>query len=212
MLSKALRASNNLISFRYGESGNTTTATIPTSIGIGDVMVLYNLALNSSGFPSATVPSGFTQVATEQTTGAVASAPRTYVMSYKILDASDRGRVLTLMTGNNSTRFVFAIFKAGATSVSVGSVLRFAGDTEPPANSITASAVGSLEKTISVASFRGQAGMVYTFNPLGGTIEFDADLLIAYKVQNYASQNISIDLNDGGTGNQYCGFYLRVLQ
>jgi len=89
------------ILYQLGTLGSTgDTWTVPNSVRDGDLMVYWNMANDHDySIPTYAIPSGFTQVDT--TSMDVSNVQARVIMSYKIMSTSDRGAVLTGMSGHN---------------------------------------------------------------------------------------------------------------
>lgn len=86
----------NTVSSPLNSVSNSATINIPSGVSTGDLVVLFDQAIGTSGFPTSVTPSGFTLMSS--TTG---GAVLRYNISYKrIVDPADAG---TTITGMNST-------------------------------------------------------------------------------------------------------------
>lgn len=100
-----------------GSSTDADTATIdmPGGIASGDFGVFFDVAYNSSGLPTDTLPSGWTRIGTTLTdSGGAVGAYRRFNMAYRVLDGSET--TLTGMVGDGlGSAKIIMVFRKSAT-------------------------------------------------------------------------------------------------
>lgn len=191
------------------QSSNTSSAqtiTGPADIAAGDLLVLYDMAVDSPA-PSAVVPTDFTIVTN------VSDSILRGIISYKIADGSEASASLTGMNGATQNRKALYVFRGDVAinTVSPQSVNQPAptgGD--PTAQSVTA---GSGAVPLVVIAGYGSSGIIdpRTFSTTkDGEINPNTNMYLAYKIYNSSPANTTIDMADEGVSNNLHSFYLEV--
>ena len=107
--------------FNSSTASGATSIVLPSSIQLGDIIVVAQSASNTSGTVTDVTPSGYTEALTfnDGSSGGARDS-----IWYKISSGSDSGATVNGMTANNSSGMVAAVFRPNnpATSLSVGSI------------------------------------------------------------------------------------------
>jgi hypothetical protein len=187
--------------------------TLPTGIQVGDLIVVFDLAVSAGGDPSAVIPSGFNQVVT------VSDGAARGLLSYKIaagteggtslngMDSTIEGKLTYVFRGNNK-----AIASAVPTDVNSQST-----GANPTAQVVNASGVATPLIVIGCYGTNTSAGNLdpRTFNPAkDGEINVtlagagnDDFMYLAYKIYNSNPADVTIDMDQEGNRNVLMSCY-----
>ena len=197
------------IAFQTSAHSVASTVTWPT-IAAGDLAVLLDRAVNSSGVPSNVVPTGFTQ----------AGSPLAYSggiirtnLNYKILDGSESGS-LTGMDGSFNEFKILTIFRPNRTINSVtiaGAALQWT-DGNPAAQVCSANGQATPLLLFGAATSQGTSAAFSTASPsFDSTITTsDGRGIKGYKVYNSSPADHTIDMNDLGGNNVLSSWYMLL--
>jgi hypothetical protein len=206
MLHHAMRAANSVpvITFKASASG-TTSATVPSSVVDGDLIVVYNTA-EIVGGPTVVVPSGYTSIVQ-------AGAGTNYrgVFSYKVATYSDAGATVTGMTQNPVMRIaVFSTKKANPT-ITVSAVNSQVTNSAPTNQTVSAS-TGTAPLVVLAGNRREGTTINIVMSPTqdGSVPATLASYNLLYKIYNSSPQNVTVSQGDSGFGNILISFFLRV--
>jgi hypothetical protein len=190
------------IAFRSSATSTGSTITAPSDIVAGDLLVLLDVALNTSGFPTAVTPFTSFLNNTNQTA-------RRILFSKKIADGTEAGATLTGMNGTNSNSKTLYVFSTnGATSSSEFDIGYEATDNAPASQNIT-SASGS-PPLVSMGFIRQATATGQSFSPTqDGSINLGA-ITTYYKIYNSSPSDITVSCGDGGANNILSSFYIEV--
>ena len=209
MLSHPLRAArvqrSLSIAFRSSANSTTTTLTAPSDIVAGDLLIWYDNSLNFSTFPTAVVPTGFTQIST--TTNAT---NRRIISAYKIAVGGDASATITGMSFLNAGVKGLIVFSTnGATSAAVFDADIQNTDGDPTAQTVTSSS--GTPPLVVIGLIRNQTAN-YSMTPTeDGVATFSAGQQFGlYKIYNSSPANVTVDTNDGGNNNLINSFYMQV--
>lgn len=206
MLTKMLRASVQVISFRDSATSTTQTITAPSSVRNGDLLVLYDSAQNllNTTIPTSVTPTGFTSIL-DNTVG----TNRRIICSYKVATNSDASATITGMNGDNNNSKILLVFSTkGRASVSVFDIGYEATNNDPIAQTITS---GSGRAPLVAICFIRNSDGNYSMTPTQdgvvtvGTAEFGL-----YKIYNSTPADVTVDTTDGGNNNFLISFYIQV--
>lgn len=191
--------------YRAITSAITTTITIPATTQEGDIIILSDRIISSN--ITATLPSGFTQIA--NTTN---STDRRTLISYKIASASDAGTTITGMTGTSSASKIITVFSTNklAPTITVGSVVSTAySDFDPAAQTVTLT--GVFTPVMAIAFMGSSATFSTSSTPTGVELIPFTNHRVLYNFYNSVTvQNTTYDMTDGGAANQITVFYLKL--
>jgi hypothetical protein len=185
----------------------TSTITAPASIEPGDILVMVD-AGSGFGPPTKVVPAGFTEVpGSELVIGA-----KRVVLSYKIATGSEDGATITGMSTSPSNKIILQFRpNVPATAITPASVNAQATDADPTAQNVTAS--GGTPPLIVIATYGASAAVdPRTMSPAKDAEVASSTLqYIAYKIYNAAPADVSVDMDDEGTGNCLQSCYLAIV-
>lgn len=180
------------------------TIVAPADIQAGDLLVLLDF-VTGFGEPTTVVPTGFTSIV--NTTDATSTKQ---IASYKIADGSEASATLTGMTGLAIAK-VLVTFRGNAAIATIAASTPNAEITtgNPTVQSVTASAGTA---PLIVFGCYGATGAIdpRTFTPDKDGETTSATLLyLAWRIDNRAGEDTSIDMDDEGT-NVLQSFYLEA--
>jgi hypothetical protein len=207
MLWTALKgaALNNGLTFRSSATSTAATITVPNDVVAGDLLVLYDRAVNNFGNPTTVVPSDFSTIRNE----AIDTTVR-IICSYKIANGTEAGTNLTGMDGGSSDAKILMVFATnGATSGSVFDVDFEVTDANPAAQTVNVS--GQPTPLVVLAFIRQQTATGQSFSPTqNGTVGPVNTNTGYYRIYNSSPADVTVDCDDGGNNNSILSFYLQV--
>lgn len=197
---------SNTISLLTSVNSATSTITIPTTVTVGDTVVLLDIGFDSSGTPSAVTPSGFTAIQDSSgANGTIASCYKT------IKSISDIGASITGMNGTVSNNKILLVFR-GTSGYTVVNATSAGADVSTNTSGLPVStgstSVDSYQQgiAVSIAAFYGSSGITpgtdLTFT--GATFVQGASnvFYVGYKIYTQAdtnTQTTGITMADRGT-------------
>lgn len=191
---------------QVASASNSANVVCP-SVNAGDLIVHLDYSLNNIGSPTTVIPTGFTQI-----TNNVAGSVARQIASYKIAAGSEGGTTLTGMSGNIATRRIVVTFRrspvAIAATVSTPNGEGTSGN--PALQNVAAS--GGVAPLIVFGCY-GSDGSVdpRTFSPAkDNEVAQATNLYLAWRVDNGAGQDTSIDMDDEGNANILQSFYIAL--
>lgn len=206
MLTHFLRAIPKKLAFRASATSSGETITIPATVKEADLIVLYDHAVNTTGFPTAVTPTGFTNILNE-TSGTL----RRVICSYKIAASGDASSSITGMNGADINNKIMLVFSSSIGSVSVFDITYQATDAAPTTQTInSADGTSPLVCIAFVRNGNTTAGN-FTMTPTDGTVTLGTGgNRGGYKIYNIAPANVTVSSVDGGTNNVLMSFYIQV--
>lgn len=192
-------------------AASTATITWPT-IAAGDVAHFVEAVLSAGAPPAASVPSGFTQIATASRNVAASSR---IVSSYKILTGTETGS-FGAMTGTNYDK-TLTIFRGNVpiTGISVQDIGTEATTGNPAAQTVTSA--GGVAPLLVFGCYNASSAVnprTFTVGGIGakdGEIGTTGDFMYqAWKIYNSAPADAVIDMDDEGSENLLMSYYLQV--
>jgi len=209
MLSHALRAARVQrrlsIAFRSSASNVTTSLlTAPSDIVAGDLLIWYNNVANTSGFPTAVTPTGFTLI-----TNGTAGTNRRLITAYKVAVGGDASSTITGMSAGATNAKAILVFSTnGASSASVFDIEYQATDGDPTAQTIT-SATGT-PPLVDIGFVRNLSNNRSMTPTQDGELSIGNGHFGLYKIYNSSPVDVVVDTNDGGNANTINSFYMQV--
>jgi hypothetical protein len=218
---------NHLVGFGVGGGGLTTlaqvgsavstlaTITAPATINPGDLLVLWQRAVNiTTTIPTLVEPSGFTTISNTSFVSGGANGAR-YNVCYKIADGSEDGAALTGMDGSAADAKALYQFRGDVpiSGVTVGDLETQSTDGNPSSQTVGAS--GGVAPLIVLAGYDTSGTTdprTFTVAGVGakdGEINAGAGLYLAFKIYNNGPQDVVVDMADEGNGNTLHTFYLQ---
>lgn len=193
------------IAFRSSATSEDASVTAPSDIVSGDLLVLYDRAVNVSGNPTAVTPSGFTTVfnATDSTT-------RRTICSFKIANGTEAGASITGMDGNSADFKILLVFSTNGATTALSFAPKFEStDGDPVAQVVPAS---QNSNPLVVLSFMRQVTATgQSFSPTqDGTVTNGTANTAYYKIYNSGASDVTVDCGDGGNANALMSFYIAV--
>lgn len=190
-----------------GETATSAAATItgPAGIQAGDLLVLLDRAVAGS-LPTKVIPTDFVEI-DDANNGSSARQ----VVSYKIADGSEASASLTGMDGSVDRKalYVFRGDKA-ITAVNVSTPNSEQTSGNPASQSVLASAGAA--PLIVFGCYGVSSGSVdpRTFTPTkDGEINEGTNFYLAYRIDNSAGQDTTVDMDDEGDVNILQSFYIE---
>lgn len=203
------RAAGETLSVVQTKASTTNSVTLDSAAVAGDLIVFWNICGNSpSTYPSATVPSGFSQIDTD--TYIRGSIYCRQIASRKI--AAGGETTFAGPPGTSSERAMAIVLRKSPTpiaGVTISSIFGGNGtDGNPGAQVINASAAAAPVFVFGGASSSGAVDP-YTFSPApDGQVLASAGNYFYYKIYNDNPQDTTIDMDDEGQGNVLLGFWI----
>lgn len=169
------------------------TLTVPATVQAGDLLVLLDFALNSSGSPTEAYETDFTKI------GTASFSPRRLSLSYKIATGSEASTAIgSAQDGTSSDRHILAVFRASApiTSVVVNSVFEQGTNADPSPQNVT-SASGDVPLVVLGAYAAASAISPRGFSPAeDGEFSPDTNSYLKYKIYNSSPADVTVDMED----------------
>jgi hypothetical protein len=188
-----------------------TTITWP-AVAAGDIAVLFDVAANASGFPTAVTPTGFTNMC--NVTG---SSLQRAMMHFKLCDGTETG-TLTCMNGALVNRRSMVTFRGtpAITSATHGGAQNGSiGDTNP--GGFTIASGSGVAPLIVVAGYYAAAAVDPRTFTVGGIAAKDGEISFisnfeyqAWKIYLSGPADVTIDMDDEGNRNTIQGAYISV--
>jgi hypothetical protein len=208
MLTSRLKAASSVLTLEFRSSSISTISTIavPNDVVAGDLLVLCDRATNNSGsgFPTAVVPTGFTQILNQ--TG---STNVRFVCSFKIAVGTEAGTNITGMNGANNNNKILIVFSTNnAISASSFDVAFENTDGDPAAQTVNAS--GQPTPLVVLAFMRQQTVTGQSFSPSQDGTVVNSAVTGYYKIYNSLPSDVTVDCGDGGTLNALMSFYIEI--
>lgn len=212
------QAAGSLITlFGSSTADSSSTFDVPASVLAGDLIVVLDLSTHNSGSaPTTVVPTDFTSIVNTL----APDGDQRQILSYKLAVGTEGGTTLTGMEDDGVTvrackcLYVFRRSPV-AGSLTVAGVVSTSVNTNPAAQNITASSgvvplvviggYGCFNSPISPRTFTpAKDGEIF------GMIGSDDTMYLAYKIYNSSPANVSIDMDDEGSGNTLQGCYIQM--
>ena len=205
LAANAIVSAGQSIAFRSSStSDNLSTITAPSDIIAGDLIVLYDRATNSSGFPTSVIPSGFTTILNN-----THESTRRTICSYKIANGTEAGTTITGMDGASADVKTILVFSTnGATTASFFDVEFQSTDGNPVAQTINASS-GSPPLVV-IGFIRQVTTTSQSMSPTQDGTVVNGQNTAYYKIYNSSPADVTFDCGDGGNANALMSFYLEV--
>jgi hypothetical protein len=197
MLANILKSATTvkLLSFIDSATSTGTTITVPSTAQSGDIIVLTDTALATSGVPSTAVPTGFTIISN------LSSLTSRTILSYFVSTSNLASTSLTGMVGTSSANKVLAVFRlnTGVLTNTLSSVNGEFTAGDPVAQTVT-SGSGSPPLVV-IASYRQATATSQTFSPSADAVVAQGAVALRYKIYNNSPANVTVDMGDGGAVN-----------
>lgn len=190
-------------------STTTTTLTLPASILDGDLIVIVDRFVNSSGLPSDTAISDYTRIHT--VTGGSTVRISLY---YKIAVAADSSANVTVPTGTTGLRATGVVLRPdeAITGVTQGGEVGEISNNNPASQNITSgSGVAPLVAIAAWANGGSDSAISpRTQSPAMTEISDNTHQYLGYKFYASSPADQSFDMDDEGGGNALIGAYLQL--
>lgn len=195
-------ASAQTLAFRSSATSTTSTIVAPSDIIASDLLVLFDVAFNASGFPTAVTP--FTAFLNNTNL-----TVRRIMFSKKIADGTEAGTTLTGMNGTSGNTKILMVFSTnGATSSTEFDIGYQATDATPTSQTITSSS--GTPPLISIGFIRQATTTSQSFSPTQDGSINNQVITTYYKIYNSSPSNVTVSCGDGGNNNILASFYLEV--
>lgn len=193
-------AAGQVLNTLFEQATNTSTAENivgPASIKSGDILVLLDRAINSSGIPTSVVPSGFSSISDLSDT-----PTRRQILSRKLADGTEASSNLTGMNGTSTNNKVIYVFRGNVPveTINVASVNGESTDVNPTTQFVVP---GSIVPLLIIGAY-GSTGAIdpRTFSPAKDSeLNQNTLLYLAYRIYNISPATTTIDMDDEGDGN-----------
>lgn len=193
------------ISFVGSTTSTAATITGSASVVAGDLLILWDVAINSSGTPTSAIPTDFNTIV-DFDGGGLTKA----IASYKIADGSEASASLTGMDGTSSDRKILGVWRGDVdfTSVTVRSLNSQMTTGNPTGQSCTA-ASGTPPLLLIGAYYSSGAITTRSITPGAFTAEISngTGFYLNYLIYDSAPASQTIDMADFGN-NALTSFYL----
>lgn len=199
--------SNVSLSISFVDSAtinDSVTINMPAGIQAGDLAILADWSLNTSGLPIGVVPSLWTQIGTSLTMG----TQYCRVLSYKVLDGTE-----TTITGMNfslASRKLMVVFrKTAGIWGSPQDVAEESTAGNPSAQTVN---VGAAPLVVVGSYISTNAVSPRTMTPTK-TSEVgvsDGPNYFAWAIYNSSPADTTVDMDDEGSGNILSSFYIAI--
>ena|SRR3990167_277358 len=173
---------------------SSSTIVIPATAAVGDLAVLFDFALRTTGVPDV-IPTGWTGLVTDT------NGDNTRIRcSYKKLVSGDPGATITGLTAAGTANKLMLVFRPSFTIVTITPSTWLAEATEgnPASQLVAASSQAPPLVVCGGAAIISGTAAFSTASPA-----FDAeiasangDIIVGYKIYNNAPQDHTIDMND----------------
>jgi hypothetical protein len=197
---------------------NSSTITIPASVAVGYLAVLFDHAYDrdttppiDAVIPTTVVPSGWTSI--KNTTADSSTTKSRGISSYRIIQSGDAGSSITGMNDNGEDK-VMLIFAASRPIVSVTPSTWNGQGTDGNPSSQSVLATAATAPLIVIGASGGYSG---TFSFTTASPSFDGtqatadnDAIMGYKIYNGSPADHTIDIGDNGDTNILQSGYLVV--
>ena len=202
MLAANAPASSQTLAFRSSATSTTSTIVAPSDIVAGDLLILFDVAFNASGFPTAVTPFTAFLNNTNATT-------RRIMFSKKIADGTEAGATLTGMNGTNLNSKILYVFSTNGATTSTDFDLDYQATNATPTSQTITSSNGTAP-LVSMGFIRQTIATSQSFSPTeDGSINLEA-ITTYYKIYNSSPNDITVSCGDAGNNNILSSFYLEV--
>lgn len=188
-------------SLAYVDEATSTTSSVtgPAGIVAGDLLILYDRAINSSGTPTSATPSGF--VADADLDEVSADSLGRAIISTKIADGSEASASLSGMSGTNNQLKILYVFRPKLPITTITVVDPFADFQNGDPADQTVSAAGQAHPLVVLGAYAGQTAAARTFSPAqdgSTTVSFSE---ARWKIYNRAPADVTVGMSDEGVRN-----------
>ena len=182
------------------------TITVPSDVKAGQLLVLFDRAF-STGAITTVIPSGFTSIS--NVTG---GATHRRILSYKLADSSDPGRVLTGMNGGTNENKLLLVFgfddfdsiKSLTLNQEEGQIT----DAKPTDQVKTFS--GVIDPVIIIGAFDGDTSGTISPSFNEKIDVHNANIFLLYKIFMNSPVTSTLSMNDAGNNNSIQSCYFTV--
>jgi hypothetical protein len=195
------------LSFTYRAQANSAASTvvIPSGTVIGDIIILFDKAINSTGEPTTVVPTDFTQI------DLGFNGVRKHIVSYKVAVSGDPGATITGMNGTSANRKMIVVIQPSATIKDLAINDKASEQTDGTPTNQVANASAEVNPTLVLGFYGQQAATSQSMSPSAdGTVSNDTVNYIRYKIYNSSPQDVTVSEGDGGLSNYLCSFYITA--
>lgn len=197
---KAAAASVSSLTLGGSATSATSSITCPAGVQSGDIIVVLQFFNDNSVLPSATAPSGFTQIATLNN-----AVSRRALLSYKKATGSEASTSLTGMTGTGSTQYLLYYFRPNTPSTTLtvqSNNSQYLNSGDPTAQTVAAS--GHTPPLIVIGGWiAGSLVTTRTFTVAGSDAKdgeinelTDRACYLAYKLYSSSPADVTVDMAD----------------
>ena len=182
------------------------TLTIPSTVIYGDLLLIFDKAINSTGEPTTVIPSGFTQISYGF------NDVRKHIISYKIADNSDANRIVSTLDGTATEGSGLFVFRPSSpiSSIEILGLNEVQTDGDPSSQTLNISS--EINPLIVIGAFGQQTSTSATFTPTqDGELSILTSNRFRYKIYNTSPSNVTVDEGDGGLSNYLASFYIKGI-
>ena len=199
-----------ILAFRTSTTASGETITIPSSAGAGDLAILVDSVWsNGFGAPSNVSPDGFSGVGS--LSSQLGGQDFRINVNYRILDASDPGRVLTGMApGSGHADKILLVLAGSISSINVVNDDREQANNADPGDAVATAGAGDLQSFAIGIITATQADPAFdAVSPSFDDTIVQGNLEVGYKLYKFgatpAAQTVGITDVGGGSGRCYAG-------
>lgn len=204
LAANAQAAGAQTIAFRSSATSTANTITAPSDIIAGDLLVLYDRAVDTSGVPTSVVPSGFTSILDEAHEGT-----RRTICSFKIANGTEASATITGMDAISVDIKTLIVFSTGgATSAIAYDSIFQSTEADPTAQTINASS--GTPPLVVIGFVRQISATGQSMSPTQDGTVANGQNIGYYKMYNSSPADVTFDCGDGGNNNVLMSFYIEV--
>ena len=187
---------------------NSDAITVPGTAAVGDIAILFDVAVNlSTTTPTNVVPSGWSSLTTYAHNS---SAFFRNTISYKKLASGEPGSSVTGMNDDNEAK-VMLIFRANESTLTAFDIDTDDGITALTAQTITSS--GGTVPLIALGMKTSYGGSVATLTGFDGAVtpgNSNIELTAGYSTQTETAANVTASTVDDGNQQSLVSMYVQL--
>lgn len=186
-ISEKIWPTNGLYIIGYNQNQDSTTITQPTGVVSGDLLLVFNIAINntSATAPTAVTPSGYTNI--YNITRSSASTGQRMTFYYKIADGTESGASITGMNGPGYEYLVVYLIRRTSGAVSSVTVTDLETDV---------AFTGTVTKTVATGSSTAPAILFVGHRSFYSVMYYFSDG--TYELPNYGINDTRSGFGDSG--------------
>lgn len=189
----------NSLAYVTVATSSLSTITGPAGIVAGDVLVLYDRAINTSGAPTSATPSGF--VADPDLVEVSTDGLGRAIISTKIATGAEASASLSGMAGTSNQLKILYVFrpKRPITSIAVIAPAADFQNGDPADQVVNISA--QTKPLVVIGAYAGSGGGGRSFSPTQDGANTLSFIEARWKIYNRVPADVTVGMNDEGTRN-----------